>query len=36
MVLIGGIAMADYFILNNRGIKELHDGVQEILKEIDF
>lgn len=32
----GPIAAADYYILNNGTTEELHDRLQEILKEIDF
>ena len=32
----GPIAMADYYLLNNGTIAELHDRVQEVLAEIEF
>ena len=32
----GPIAMADYFILNDKGISELHESLEKILKEIEF
>ncbi|MBP5674708.1 AAA family ATPase [Candidatus Saccharibacteria bacterium] len=32
----GPIAMADYYLLNNGTVEELQDGVDEVLKKIDF
>ena len=32
----GPIAMADYYILNDKTIADLHDGMDEILREIEF
>lgn len=32
----GPIAAADYYILNEGGVKEMHDKLEEILKEIEF
>lgn len=32
----GPIAAADYYLLNNSGISELHQSLDEILKEIEF
>ncbi|MBQ6510974.1 AAA family ATPase [Candidatus Saccharibacteria bacterium] len=32
----GPIAMADYYILNNGPVKEIHERLEEILKEIKF
>jgi len=32
----GPIAMADYYVLNNGGVAELHSAVDDVLKKIDF
>ena len=32
----GPIAAADYYILNDQGIKEMHEKIDEILVEIEF
>ena len=32
----GPIAMADYYLLNNSSVEDLENGVDEVLKKIDF